>query len=162
MAHMLAESPPNSGEVDPDLLTGRAEADRRRAQGAANGTHEGTVSKARRDPTHPVHTDPRSVAYQVGKRTYRLAHPEAVDAWWADHPPKPEGPPRTRARLPGGLTRPQWEALQAARRGEKGRTAPRNRLIAKGLITAQGEPTDAGRALLDQRATNRADATENR
>lgn len=54
------------------------------AQEAARvGRVQSTVSRARQDPTHPVHTDPRTVVHQIGRHRYVLAPADAVDAWWA-------------------------------------------------------------------------------
>ncbi len=111
------------------------------------GRHKSQVSRARRDPTHPVHTDPRTQPRQAGARTY-FVPVDAIDAWWAAREGK-SGPPASLPHTVARLTRDQWKALVRAGAGQPLSPSMTSKLTSAGYY-ADGGVTPEGRALLDQ------------
>ena len=129
------------------------------AEAKAVGRADAVVSRHRRDkPDHPAYrrpdgtfAHPATEEVQVGPhRVYVLAPRDAVEAYWAAKP-RGGGRPRTADPIPDGQTRDRWTAFcWLVQHGTPLSTASRRRLFDAGLVTEDGQPTDAGRSLHNQ------------
>lgn len=103
------------------------------------GVHQSTVSRARADPDHPVHSGASSIRRVSPGRIMAVAPRSLIQEYWSRKEAKRNH--KTDRTKPPELTKVQWDAVRGLSEGKGATGLMLSRLTAAGWCSPDGKLT---------------------